>query len=99
MHSQFKIDPIKSTPQHLKQWMTHLKKTGVSNSRLIHHKSALTGFFSFLIKMNIIDNNPAEPLFPIRKQKVISTSRLIRTLPLSCSKPWIVPPGSVSGTL
>jgi len=69
MHSQFKIDPIKSTPQHLKQWMTHLKKTGVSNSRLIHHKSALTGFFSFLIKMNIIDNNPAEPLFPIRKTK------------------------------
>ena len=69
MHSQFKIDPIKSTPQHLKQWMTHLKKTGVSNSRLIHHKSALTGFFALLVKMEIIDVNPANGLFPFRKTK------------------------------
>ena len=69
IQTQSKIDPIKSTPQHLKQWMTHLKKTGVGNSRLIHHKSALTGFFSFLIKINVIDNNPAEALFPIRKTK------------------------------
>jgi len=67
--SQFKINAIKSTPQHLKQWMTHLKKTAVSNSRLIHHKSALTGFFSLLVKMNVIDNNPAQALLTIRKTK------------------------------
>ena len=67
--SQFKIDAIKSTPQHLKQWMAYLKKTGVSNSRLIHHKSALTGFFALLVKIKISDANPADALFPIRKTK------------------------------
>ena len=67
--SQFKINAIKSTPQHLKQWMAHLKNTGVSNSRLIHHKSALTGFFTFLVKMEINDTNPADGLFPFRKTK------------------------------
>jgi integrase/recombinase XerD len=67
--AQFKIDAINSTPQHLKQWMTHLKHTGVSNSRLIHHKSALTGFFTFLVKMEINESNPADGLFPIRRTK------------------------------
>lgn len=69
IQSQVKIDPIKSTPQHLKQWMAHLKKTGVSNSRLIHHKSALTGFFALLVKIQINENNPAAALFPFRKIK------------------------------
>ncbi|MDW7680626.1 MAG: tyrosine-type recombinase/integrase [bacterium] len=69
IQAQFKINPTKSTPQHLKQWMTHLKNTGISNSRLIHHKSALTGFFALLVKMNVINNNPASALFPIRKTK------------------------------
>ena len=64
---EFKIDPIKSTPQHLKQWMIHLKKTGVSNSRLNHHRSALKSFFAFLVKMNVIENNPADGLFLIKK--------------------------------
>ena len=67
--SQFKIEPLKTTPQHLKQWMTQLKKTGVSNSRLNHHRSALKGFFSFLVKMNVINNNPADGLFLIKKTK------------------------------
>jgi site-specific recombinase XerD len=67
--SQFKIDLIKSTPQHLKQWITHLKKTDVSQSRLNHHRSALKSFFTFLVKMNVISNNPAEGLFLIKKTK------------------------------
>ena len=61
------IDPIKTTPQHLKQWLIHLKKTDISNSRLSHHKSALTGFFTFLVNMEIIDQNPTDCLFPIRR--------------------------------
>ncbi|MFQ6115670.1 MAG: tyrosine-type recombinase/integrase [bacterium] len=69
VQSQFQIDPLKATPNHLKQWMMHLKKTGISNSRLSHHKSALTGFFTFLVNMKITDNNPTEGLFPIRKTK------------------------------
>jgi site-specific recombinase XerD len=67
VNSQFKIDPITSTPQHLKQWMIHLKKSDVSNSRMSHHKSALTGFFTFLMKMELIDHNPTDCLFPIRR--------------------------------
>jgi len=67
--AQFNIDAINSTPHHLKQWLAQLKKTGVSNSRLIHHKSALTGFFTFLVKMEIIHTNPADGLLPIRKTK------------------------------
>jgi integrase/recombinase XerD len=63
------IDPIKTTPQHLKQWMIHLKKSDVSNSRMSHHKSALTGFFTFLMNMEIIDQNPTDCLFPIRRSK------------------------------
>jgi len=69
IQAQFNINPIMSTPQHLKQWMTHLKNTGTSNSRLIHYKSALTGFFALLVKMEINDANPADGLFTIRKTK------------------------------
>jgi integrase/recombinase XerD len=67
IQAQFNIDPIKATPQHLKQWMMYLKKQSVSNSRLSHHKSALTGFFTFLVNMNIINDNPTDGLFPLRK--------------------------------
>ena len=66
---QFKIDASKTKPQHLKQWMIHLKKTGVGNSRLNHHRSALKSFFTFLVKMNVINNNPADGLFLIKKIK------------------------------
>ena len=67
--SQFAINPIKTTPQHLKQWMVHLKNKGISNSRLTHHRSALVNFFTFLQNIEIIENNPTDGLFPIRKTK------------------------------
>jgi len=67
--SKFKIDPLKTAPNHLKQWMTQLKKTDVSNSRLNHHRSALKSFFTFLVKMKVMDNNPADGLFLIKKTK------------------------------
>ena len=63
------IDPIKTTPKHLKQWMIHLKTSGTSNSRLSHHKSALTGLFTFMTKINVIPDNPADALFPVKKNK------------------------------
>ncbi len=49
--------------------MMKLKNDGTSNSRLTHHKSALTGFFTFLVNLNTIKNNPAEGLFPLRRTK------------------------------
>jgi len=68
-NNHLNIEPFKTTPQHLKQWMIHLKKNDISNSRMTHHKSALTGFFTFLMNMEIIDNNPTDCLFPIRRSK------------------------------
>ena len=65
----FRVKPKKIMPRHLRNWMIHLKKTGVSNSRLSHHRSALKLFFTFLMKMEIILNNPADGLFPIRRIK------------------------------
>jgi site-specific recombinase XerD len=66
---QFEIDPVQSTPPHIRQWMAHLKKTGISNSRMNHHHSALTGFFTFLEKINRIIENPTDGLFPLRRTK------------------------------
>jgi integrase/recombinase XerD len=65
----FQVTLEQITPKHLKNWMTHLKKTGVSNSRLTHHRSALKQFYTFLVKMDIMEHNPADGLFPIRRVK------------------------------
>jgi integrase/recombinase XerD len=65
--SQLGIDPINTTPQHLKQWLIHLKKTNRGSSSLVQHTAALKGFFSFLMNMELIDHNPTDCLFPIRR--------------------------------
>jgi integrase/recombinase XerD len=65
--SQLGIDPINTTPQHLKQWLIHLKKTNRGSSSLVQHTAALKGFFTFLMNMEIIDHNPTDCLFPIRR--------------------------------
>jgi site-specific recombinase XerD len=66
---QMGTDPVQATASHLKQWMMHVKNTGVSNSRLSHYKCALTAFFAFLSKIERIEINPADTLFPMRKTK------------------------------
>ncbi len=66
---QFESEPVNATSQHIRQWMTLLKKTGISNSRMNHHHSSLTGFFTFLEKMNQITQNPTDGLFPLRRTK------------------------------
>jgi len=67
VRSQLGIDPINTTPQHLKQWLIHLKKTNRGSSSLVQHTAALKGFFTFLMNMEIIDHNPTDCLFPIRR--------------------------------
>jgi integrase/recombinase XerD len=64
---QFTVEPFKAEPFHLRQWMV-LNKSIVSNSRLTHHRAALTHFYAFLQKLGIREDNPAEALFPIRRQ-------------------------------
>jgi len=66
---QLEIEPFEATSQHIRQWMAHLKKTGISNSRMNHHHSALTGLFTFLGKINLITENPTDGLFPLRRTK------------------------------
>ncbi|MBN2258873.1 MAG: tyrosine-type recombinase/integrase, partial [Anaerolineaceae bacterium] len=67
--NQLKIDPLKAGARHLLKWMCFLKEQGLSRSRLIHHKSALTYFFALLVNLKKIDHNPAKALFTIRKKK------------------------------
>jgi len=64
---QFNIDPMQAEPLHLRQWLT-VNKAKVSNSRLSHHRASLRSFYAFLQKLGIREDDPAEALFPIRKQ-------------------------------
>lgn len=65
---QYKINPLEAQSIHLRHWMD-LQMKKASNSRLTHHRAALKHFYTFLQKLAIRDDNPAEALFPILKQK------------------------------
>jgi integrase/recombinase XerD len=67
--SNLKIRPDKCRGKHILEWMTEIKKTGVSNSRLQHHRSALKTFFAFLYKTKIIRKNPTDAIPIIRKKR------------------------------
>ena len=67
-NEHLKINPLKSTARDLRHFID-VRRKDYSHSRLIHIRSALRHFFAFLVKINIIQENPAEALFPIRKQK------------------------------
>jgi len=69
VNDQWNIDLLHITGKHLKAWFKHIKQTGVSNSRLIHHHSAIKHFYTFLRNMKCIDSNPALALLPLRKGK------------------------------
>lgn len=62
------IDPLTATSKNLRDFMD-IHRKDYSHSRLIHIRSALKHFFTFLVKINKIQENPAEALFPIRKPK------------------------------
>ena len=64
-----KIDPITSKGTHILKWMAEVRKTGISNSRMQHHHSALKTFFSLLVKLKVTKKNPADALPQIRKTK------------------------------
>jgi integrase/recombinase XerD len=61
------ISPDQATGKHICIWITALKHTGISFSRLKHHQAALRTFFSMLVKMKYITKNPADALPVIRK--------------------------------
>lgn len=65
---QFNINPQNVRSYHLHQWM-ELNKKQVSNSRLTHHRASLRHFYAFLQKLGMREDNPADALFLIRRQK------------------------------
>jgi integrase/recombinase XerD len=67
-NEHLEIDPLKSTARDLRDFIDTQRKD-YSHSRLIHMRSALGHFFAFLVRTGIIPQNPAEALFPIRKEK------------------------------
>lgn len=69
VNDQCNVDLLHITGKHLKAWFKHIKQTGVSNSRLIHHQSAIKHFYAFLRNMKYIETNPALALLPLRKGK------------------------------
>jgi len=67
-NERLSIDPVTSTSRDLRDFIDANRKD-YSHSRLIHMRSALKNFFAFLLRIGINSENPAEALFPIRKQK------------------------------
>lgn len=60
------IDPLKSTADHMNQWIKELKSQ-TSFSRLRNYQIGLKSFFTFLQKLGIMNHNPAASLLPVRK--------------------------------
>jgi len=88
------IDPHVITGTHLKAWFKHIKQTGISQSRLVHHQSAIKHFYAFLRNMNYIDTHPAMALLPIRRGKrnrrrqAIDTNTAVRLLKAVDRSTW-----------
>jgi len=66
---QLNIDPLQAGGRDLLKWITHLKKQGLSRSRLTHHKAALKHLFGLLVKQKERKDNPAVLLCTPRKKK------------------------------
>lgn len=65
--NRLRIDPVFAKGKHILDWIGQVKKTGVSKSRLEHHRSALKLFFALMVKLNIVVKNPADKLPQIRR--------------------------------
>lgn len=63
--NHIRIDPVFAKGRHIVAWIGEVKKTGISKSRLEHHRSALKLFFALMVKLKIVHKNPADhlPLF------------------------------------
>ena len=94
VNDQWGIDPRNVTGTHLKAWFIRIKHTGISNSRLIHHQSAIKHFYAFLRNMKCIDTNPALALLPLRKgttnrRQPITTDTAVRLLKAVDRSTWL----------
>ena len=67
--NRLRIDPVLAKGCHIVTWIGEFQKAGLSKSRLEHHRSALRLFFALMVKLKIVDKNPAYHLPVIRRQK------------------------------
>lgn len=87
------IDPQSVKGTHLKAWFKHIKQTGISHSRMVHHQSAIKHFYTFLRNMGYIDRNPAMALLTIKRGKrnrrnAIEKNKAIRLLKAIDRSTW-----------
>ena len=64
-----RIDPVFAKGKHILDWIGQVKSSGVSKSRLEHHRSALKLFFALMVKLGIVVKNPADKLPQIRRTR------------------------------
>lgn len=67
--NRLRIDPVFAKGQHILDWIGQVKSSGVSKSRLEHHRSALKLFFALMVKLGIVVKNPAGKLPQIRRTR------------------------------
>jgi integrase/recombinase XerD len=61
------VTVLNSSGKHLQNWLEFLRPT-IGRSRLRQHQYALKSFFTFLYKLDAIENNPAEALQSLQKK-------------------------------
>lgn len=90
--SVLRIDPLKPTADQLNLWIKELKNQ-TSFSRLEHYQLALRTFFTFLMKLGIMDHNPASMLLPVRKAmssvQAVSNESVFKLLDAFDRSSWI----------
>ncbi len=76
--NDLKIDPVFAKGRHIIEWIGQVQKTGISKSRLEHHRSALRLFFALMVKLKIASKNPADNLDAIRRQRTSDRNQPVK---------------------
>jgi site-specific recombinase XerD len=73
--NRHRIDPVFAKGKHILKWIGRIKNSGVSKSRMEHHRSALKLFFALMVKLGILARNPADRLPQIRRGRTSERNR------------------------
>ncbi len=73
--NRLRIDPVFAKGKHILDWIGQVKNSGVSKSRMEHHRSALKLFFALMVKLSIVVKNPADKLPQIRRTRTSGRNR------------------------
>jgi integrase/recombinase XerD len=76
--NNLKVDPVFAKGRHIVDWIATLQKTGISKSRMEHHRSALRLFFTLMVKLKIVSKNPADKLPAIRRQRTSDRNQPVK---------------------